>query len=40
MALGPSLVDAEITDEIPPVLIVDTNCFTIKGKNLRFRQFE
>jgi len=32
MALGSSLVDAEITDEIPPVIIVDTNCFTIKGK--------
>ena len=32
MALGSSLVDAEITDEIPPVIVVDTNCFTLTGK--------
>lgn len=32
MVLGSSLVDAELVDEMPPIIDVDIDCFTIKGK--------
>ena len=36
MALGSSLVNADLVDEIPPILDVEIDCFTLKGKAYDF----